>query len=62
VELKRPRPVFPNAGELPPLFSYYFDRFYPWRIQLSVGSAIPVAVTTGGMCWQSHQVPPGQSS
>jgi hypothetical protein len=29
----------------------------PWRIQASGGS-----VSRGGRCWQSHQVPPGQSS
>jgi len=31
----------------------------PCRIQLSGGS-VPFSV--GGSCWQSHQVPPGQSS
>ena len=29
----------------------------PWRIQATGGS-----VSRGGRCWQSHQVPPGQSS
>ena len=29
----------------------------PWRIQATGGSVSP-----GGRCWQSHQVPPGQSS
>jgi len=29
----------------------------PWRIRATGGS-----VSRGGRCWQSHQVPPGQSS
>jgi len=34
----------------------------PWRIQLS-GDSDPEGVdSAGGWCWQSHQVPPGQSS
>ena len=32
----------------------------PWRIQATGGSAL--WVSRGGRCWQSHQVPPGQSS
>ena len=32
----------------------------PWRIQLSGGSL--AFSSAGGSCWQSHQVPPGQSS
>jgi hypothetical protein len=40
--------------------SAYYGRFYyPCRIQLSTGS---VADSAGGMCWQSHQLPPGQSA
>ena len=31
----------------------------PWRIQLSGGSG---SASAGGWCWQSHHVPPGQSS
>jgi hypothetical protein len=34
----------------------------PWRIQLSGGSDPEGADSAGGWCWQSHQVPPGQSS
>ncbi|HEV2257767.1 MAG TPA: hypothetical protein VGS06_31925 [Streptosporangiaceae bacterium] len=34
----------------------------PWRIQLSGGSAAEGTDSAGGWCWQSHQVPPGQSS
>jgi hypothetical protein len=35
----------------------------PWRIQLSGGSAPDSAPDwAGGWCWQSHHVPPGQSS
>ena len=34
----------------------------PWRIQLSGGSDPEGADSDGGWCWQSHQVPPGQSS
>jgi hypothetical protein len=34
----------------------------PWRIQLSDGSDPEGADSAGGWCWQSHQVPPGQSS
>jgi hypothetical protein len=34
----------------------------PWRIQLSGGSDPEGVVSAGGWCWQSHQVPPGQSS
>jgi hypothetical protein len=47
------------------IYSYNSGRFYPCRIQLSLGSALvaaPESETTGGWCWQSHQVPPGQSS
>jgi len=35
---------------------------HPWRIQLSGGSDPDGADSAGGWCWQSHQVPPGQSS
>jgi len=34
----------------------------PWRIQLSGGSDADGTDSAGGWCWQSHQVPPGQSS
>jgi hypothetical protein len=34
----------------------------PWRIQLSGGSDSEGVDSAGGWCWQSHQVPPGQSS
>jgi hypothetical protein len=34
----------------------------PWRIQLSDGSDAEGAASAGGWCWQSHQLPPGQSS
>jgi len=34
----------------------------PWRIQLSGGSDPAGTDSAGGWCWQSHQVPPGQSS
>ena len=34
----------------------------PWRIQLSGGSDPEGTDSAGGWCWQSHQVPPGQSS
>ena len=34
----------------------------PWRIQLSGGSDPEGVDSAGGWCWQSHQVPPGQSS
>ena len=34
----------------------------PWRIQLSGGSDSDAADCAGGRCWQSHHVPPGQSS
>jgi hypothetical protein len=34
----------------------------PWRIQLSGGSDAAGTDSAGGWCWQSHQVPPGQSS
>jgi hypothetical protein len=34
----------------------------PWRIQLSDGSDPEGTDSAGGWCWQSHQVPPGQSS
>ena len=34
----------------------------PWRIQLSGGSDPDGVDSAGGWCWQSHQVPPGQSS
>ena len=34
----------------------------PWRIQLSDGSDPEGAESAGGKCWQSHQVPPRQSS
>jgi hypothetical protein len=34
----------------------------PWRIQLSGGSDPSGADSAGGWCWQSHQVPPRQSS
>ena len=34
----------------------------PWRIQLSAGSESDETDSAGGWCWQSHQVPPGQSS
>ena len=37
-------------------------RGQPWRIQLSGGSDPEGADSAGGWCWQSHQVPPGQSS
>jgi hypothetical protein len=33
----------------------------PWRIQLSAGSDSGGA-DCSGWCWQSHHVPPGQSS
>jgi hypothetical protein len=34
----------------------------PWRIQLSGGSDPDGVDSADGWCWQSHQVPPGQSS
>jgi hypothetical protein len=34
----------------------------PWRIQLSGGSDPEGTDSAGGWCWQSHHVPPGQSS
>jgi hypothetical protein len=34
----------------------------PWRIQLSGGSEPEGSDSAGGWCWQSHHVPPGQSS
>jgi hypothetical protein len=34
----------------------------PWRIQLSCGSDPDAADALAGWCWQSHHVPPGQSS
>jgi hypothetical protein len=48
------RRLFPRCGQDPA------DQ--PWRIQLSGGSAPEGPDSTGGWCWQSHQVPPGQSS
>jgi hypothetical protein len=47
------RPAIPRAAGLA-------DQ--PWRIQLSGGSDPEGAESDGGWCWQSHQVPPGQSS
>jgi len=34
----------------------------PWRIQLSGGSDPAGTDSAAGWCWQSHQLPPGQSS
>ena len=47
------RGLFPGGGA---------RRGQPWRIQLSGGSDPEGADSAGGWCWQSHQVPPGQSS
>jgi hypothetical protein len=49
------RGLFPGAA--PSL-----DGPQPCRIQLSGGSDPEGADSAGGWCWQSHQVPPGQSS
>jgi hypothetical protein len=46
--------LFP--GRLPPAGGQ------PWRIQLSAGSEPDETDSADGWCWQSHQVPPGQSS
>jgi hypothetical protein len=46
--------LFP--GRLPPASSQ------PWRIQPSADSEPDETDSAGGWCWQSHQVPPGQSS
>jgi len=45
----RLRRLFPARGQ-------------PWRIQLSGGSDVGGTDSAGGWCWQSHQVPLGQSS
>ena len=47
----RLRAIFPGAGA-----------GQPWRIQLSGGSDSDAADCADGWCWQSHHVPPGQSS
>ncbi len=39
-----------------------FPARQPWRIQLSGGSDPAGTDSAAGWCWQSHQVPPGQSS
>jgi hypothetical protein len=48
------------TGPLPVIFPAALPG-QPWRIQLSGGSD-PDGADCGGWCWQSHHVPPGQSS
>jgi hypothetical protein len=45
-----------------PIRSLFLPGGQPWRIQLSGGSEPEGTDSAGGWCWQSHQVPPGQSS
>jgi hypothetical protein len=49
-----------GVGGQPPVGGQ--PRGQPWRIQLSGGSDPEGSDSAGGWCWQSHQVPPGQSS
>ena len=55
-------PATPGPDDLSPGRTSALDGPQPWRIQLSGGSDPEGADSAGGWCWQSHQVPPGQSS
>jgi hypothetical protein len=55
-------PAGPQPGRASAWTGLSLDGPQPCRIQLSGGSDPEGADSAGGWCWQSHQVPPGQSS